>query len=450
VAKTIQYNLTEGSILGAIRRLALPMVASMILNDVLQLVNLFFVSRLGSEFVAGMTMGQVFMQLFFMVAMGISTGTVAMVARYVGAGKKAEAQNVVYQSVTVGLFFAIIMTLLGLFLAEWAMGLLGTKGSVKEYGAIYLQIIAVGGVFIFAPFCLNSALRGAGDAVTPMKVMMLTNVLNIILAPLLIFGYIGFPRLEIAGAAWASVISRGAGMVYILRVFLGGKGYFHLRLREFRVDFPVMWALLKIGVFGSLQMLFRNISAIFIARIVAVFGVTAMASYGIVMRIINSVLMPSMAFGNASATLVGQNLGAGQPERAARTVWICVGIYATFMLVLSVMFNPLADDIVRFFNKDPEVIVEGTRFLKVFSATFFFLAFSSIIGRALTGAGDTVSPMIMTGLALILFRLPLCYVLSKQLGMIGIWIGMASSNVIQGLIFPFWFRKGRWQGVRID
>ncbi|MBW2092671.1 MAG: MATE family efflux transporter, partial [Deltaproteobacteria bacterium] len=434
-----RYNLTEGNIFSGIWRLSVPMVASMILHDVLQLVDLFFLGRLGAAYVAGLTMGGVFVETFFTLAMGISTGTVALVARYVGAGKKDEAHNVVVQSVFIGFFLSLVMTLLGLFLAEWALSLLGTKGEVKALGAIYLRIVALGSIFIFIPFNLNSALRGAGDALTPLKIMIVSNLLNIILAPLLIFGLLGFPRWEMAGAAWAVVISRGAGAVLSFYVFFSGKSYFRLQIKDIKFDLRVTLSLIRIGFFGSLQMLFRNLSALFIARLVAIFGVTAIAAYGIVIRLRMSVLLPGLAIGNAAATLVGQNIGAGKPERAVKTGWSSAGLYSIFMIVITLAFMLFAKELVNIFNQDLEVIAEGSLFLRIFSATFIFLAFSSVLGRAINGAGDTFSPMIITGLAILGLRIPLAYLLALNLGPEGIWIGMALSNVFQGVIFTVWF-----------
>jgi putative MATE family efflux protein len=426
------------------------MVASMFLNDVLHLVNLFFVGRLGTAHVAGLTMSNVFLEIFFTLAMGISTGTVAMVARHIGANKQEEAHNIVVQAIFIALLLSLVMTFLGVFLSEWAMGMMGTRGEVRSLGATYFRIIALGGIFIFVPFTLNSALRGAGDAITPMKIMVVSNLLNIFLSPCLIFGLSVFPRLEMAGAAWASVISRGVGMVLTGYVFLSGISYFRLGLRNIRLDIPVMGTLVRIGAFGSLQMVFRNISALFIARLVATFGVTAMAAYGIVIRLRSSVLLLGLALGNTGATLVGQNLGAGKSERAAKTGWAIAGMYSIFMVAITILFIVFARELISLFNRGPAVIEEGALFLRLFSATFIFLAFSSVLGRSITGAGDTFSPMCITGVSLLGLRIPLCYIFSLKWGVLGIWYGMAVSNIFQGIAFSAWYYAGRWKNVVID
>ncbi len=426
------------------------MVASMFLNDVLHLVNLFFVGQLGTAHIAGLTISYVFLEIFFTLAMGISTGTVAMIARHIGADKRGEAHNIVVQAIFIALALSLVMTFLGVFFAEWAMEVMGTEGEVKVLGATYFRIVSLGGIFIFVPFVLNSALRGAGDAVTPMKIMVFSNLLNLILSPCLIFGLFFFPRLEMAGAAWASVAARALGMLLTGYVFFSGISAFRLRTKDIRLDLKVMGMLLRIGFFGSMQMIFRNISALIVARLVADFGMFAMAVYGIVVRLRSSVLLLGLALGNAGATLVGQNLGAGKPERAARTAWAIAGLYAVFMAAVTLIFLFFAPELITLFNRETAVINEGALFLRIFSATFIFLAFASILSRAMTGAGDTFSPMMITGLTLLVLRIPLCYLLSLKWGVLGIWLGMAVSNIFQGLASSFWFHMGRWKKVRID
>jgi len=303
----------------------------------------------------------------------------------------------------------------------------------------------VGSFTIFLGFILNSILRSAGDAFTPMIVLGISTVINIVLDPFFIFGLWIFPRLGVAGSALATIIARGIGVALLFWVFHQGHSIIHLKIKHVKLDFSIMWRIIKIGVFGSVQAVLRNISGLLLMRLVAVYGTFAIAAYVVGMRLRMIVMMPGFGLAIASATLVGQNLGAGKPRRAEKTTWITVGIGISIMTFFGIIYIIFAQNIIAFFNDNPEVVKIGITYLYVIGGTLGFIGLSIILGRALNGAGDTISPMIITAIGLLAFRIGLAFLFSWKWGLIGIWLGIAASSVIQGLMIAFWFNTGRWK-----
>jgi putative MATE family efflux protein len=442
-------DLTEGNIVKNIWYLALPTMVTSALQDLFNIVDMIYVGKLGPSAIASVAMCGIVIGIANTVSIGIATGTVALVSRFFGAKDYDTTDDVVIQTIFLAVFSSIVIGIAGYFFSLPLMHLLGAKGDVLDLGTIYLKIMAVGSFTMFLSFSLNAILRGAGDAITPMKVLIFSTMLNIILDPLLIFGIWFFPKMGVAGSSLATVIARGIGMFILLNIFIKGHSYFHIKLNDFRLDIRMMWRIIKIGFFGSLQALLRNISALILIRVVAFFGTFAVAAYGIGMRIRMATMMPGFGFAQASTVLVGQNLGAEKPKRAARSAWLTVGLYEILMVFLSIVIFALAPFIVKAFNTNPEVVRIGIQYIRIFSLTFVFLALSIVIGRSFNGAGDTVSPMVITGICLLLFRIPFVILLAKLMGTIGIWLGLAVSDVIQGITMSGWFLRGKWKEKKV-
>jgi len=274
-------------------------------------------------------------------------------------------------------------------------------------------------------------------------------LVNIGLDPLLIFGYWGFPRLGVAGSAVATVIARGVGVIILLFIFLRGKAVIKLNLRNAKVDFSIMLRIMKIGVFSSLQGVIRNLGGLVLTRFVSAYGTFAVAAYMVGMRLQMVVMMPGFGLATAVATLVGQNLGAKKPHRAARSAWITVAIGAGIMAFMGILYIMFTGSIISIFNKHPEVLKIGTVYVRIIAGTFGFVGVSVILGRALNGAGDTISPMVMTAIGLLGIRIGLSILLALRWDIMGIWIGIALSNVIQGIMMTFWFSTGRWKAKQV-
>ncbi|MHC4599146.1 MAG: MATE family efflux transporter [Planctomycetota bacterium] len=439
----------KSSVLSAVVRLTWPLWVAMALQDAYSLVDLFWVGKLGKEAVAALALCGMLMGFVFVIAIGISTGVVAMVSRFVGQGRREEAGIIAWQALFMGLAAGGVATAVGLPFAEPALVLLGAKGAVVGLGTGYLQIMAVGAVGIFVTFAMNAALRGAGDTLTPMVAMILGTVINLVLDPLLIFGWAGFPALGVKGSALATVIAQSAGMLWVLFRLFQGRRPVRLNLLHARLNFPLGWRVVRIGAFGSIQMWVRNISSLIVVAVAALFGDAVLAAFAIGMRLLMVVLLPGFGVGNAASTVVGQNLGAGNRGRAVRAGWIATSFYLGIVTLFALVFSSLAHPIVRLFNADPEVVEAGAALLRFLSLSFPFMAFGLILSRAMAGAGDTFSPMWITALCLLGIQAPGAYLLSRFMGHDGIWISIATANAFNGLITAVWYARGRWTEKRV-
>ena len=443
------FLITTGPLVPSIWRLSWPAMITVALHNIFSLVDMFYVGRLGPEALGAVAVCGTLLGLVFTLALGISIGSVALVARFVGDNDLRAAEEVAYQTIILALLCYVAMAFLGYVFTPPLLRLLGARGEVLRLGTSYLRVLSLGSLTIFLGFSLNSVLRGAGDVQTPMKIMGLAIILNIILDPLLIFGLWGFPRLEVAGSALATVIARGIGAVLLFRVFFSRHHLFNLKFGSLRLNLDLMKRMAKIGIFGSLQMLIRSFAALVLMCIVSPFGTAAIAAYGIVMRLTMFSIMPGIGIGNATATMVGQNLGADNPRRAARAGWLASGLYLAFLGVLGGVFIIFAAQTMSIFTSDPEVVKLGASYLRLFSASFLFLAFSIVLGRALNGAGDTLSPMITTAISFLALRIPLAWYLAHTRGVVGIWSAIALSNLVHGSIISYWFKRGKWKEKKV-
>ncbi len=444
-----ERDLTEGSLIRNIWVLAAPIMIANFLHDAFNLVDMFFVGKLGPAAIAAVSMSGVIMMIVIAMAIGISIGTVAMVSRFIGAKDRENAENVVIQSLFIALFLSIFIAVFGWFLSGPILRLLGANQEVHRLGVKYLRIVSVFSFTIFFSITLNSALRGAGDAVTPVKIMAFSTVLNIILDPIMIFGLLGFPRMGVAGSALATVIARACSLPILMIVFLRGYSYLHIKKHHFKADFNLMWRIIKIGIFSSIEALIRNISSLILISIVARFGTNAVAAYGIVLRLRMAAIFFGLGIGNAAATIVGQNLGSNKPGRAERSAWISCGLNLAIMGSVGIIYFIFANPIVRVFNKDIEVVALGVDFLHFVSVSLFFLAFSLAIAKAFQGAGETILPMITTGISLLLVRIVFALFLYRTIGVRGVWIALTISDIVNMSSLSLLFKMGKWKSKRI-
>lgn len=441
-------NLTEGSVFRAILHLGIPTIAISLLQSTFNLVDMFFVGRLGPTALAAVTVSGIVIALLITVAIGISMGTLALVSRYWGARRFQQAARVVGQSLYISIFLSLCFGLGGWFLARPILSLLGARGGVLEQAVVYFRIISAGAgtIFIFVTF--SSALKASGDVWTPFKVMALGVVLNCVLDPLLIFGRAGLPRLGVQGSAVATIISRLVTVVIIILLARGKSTYFDLSRAFGRIDFPLMAKIIRIGFFGSVEMLIRSLAMIALLRLVSPFGTAALAAYGIGARVRGIILMPGIGMGYAAGTLVGQNLGAGLAERARRSVWMAWRIYQVMIFPVIVLLLLFPREVIGFFNRDPRVLAAGQVFISYIAVSFLFLSFTLVLGKALHGAGDTLGPMVITGISLIFLGIPLAYIGSRFQGVDGIWQGILAAAVLNGLLIILRFRRGGWTRLK--
>lgn len=446
-----ERDLTTISISKGIWVLAIPMIFSNLLQAAFNLVDMIWVGRLGAPALAAVAMsGQILMIVMFLM-IGVGTGTTAMVARAIGERKQGKANNAAMQSLIMGFAGSIFFAVIGYFLSPWFIKVLGASPEVVRLGTGYLQITFMGVIVIFFMFLISAILQGAGDAATPMVVLAIATVINIILDPFMIFGIGFFPRLGVNGAAWATVIARAIGAAIALEVLLRGRSRVHVRIRRLRTDLDTMWRILKIGIPSSTEMTLRGLVGIVLYAVVAGFGTYAVAAYGVGVRLFMISIMPGFALGMAAGTMVGQNLGAEQPDRAVRSAWTTVAYYSIFMFAMTVILFIFAPYLMVFFNRDLEVVRIGTNFIRITSLGNIFIAFSLILNRSLSGAGETVPPMIFTFTALWLVQIPLSIILSRIpfFGINGIWIAILTAYFVQGALVTFWFQLGRWKTKRV-
>ncbi|MDP2939202.1 MAG: MATE family efflux transporter [Candidatus Omnitrophota bacterium] len=439
-------DLTQGPILKNIVYLAFPLMVSFALNTTQSLIDMFWVGRLGSEAIAAVAMSGTIIMVVVTLFFGISTGTVSLISQNFGAGNLKEVENVAMQSLIVSIIVSLIITIIGFVLSEGLLSLIGASQEVILIGTPYLKIIFLGSATMFLLFIGNAILQGVGDTFIPMVLIILANLLNIILDPIFIFG-IGVPRMNTNGAAWATVISQAISCLIIFYLFFNGHSKVHIRIKEFKIDFKIIWQIFKIGVPSSLQMFFRSVMGLAMVGLVASFGTYAVAAYGIGMRLQMVTLMPAFALGAAAATLLGQNLGAGKISRAKDSALIATFLDLIIMLLVGLLFFIFSHEMISFFDKTKTVVAIGSEYLRITAIFYSFIAFGVVLNRALGGAGDTFVPMLITFVSLWLIQIPLAIILAKNsfFGLKGIWWSISIASVINGVLTLLWFIIGKWQ-----
>jgi putative MATE family efflux protein len=449
--------LLSGSLARALASLCIPMLLSGALQEVQSLIDLFWVGRLGPHAVAAVSMSGIVMFLLSPVAMGLMIGTVALVSRRVGAHQPREAGHAAAQALLLSAALGVLASVGGWFLAPQVFPLLGVRvtdavqqgvdpAQIVREGIGFLRIIMAGQWLIFILLACYASLQAAGNVRTPMICSLTATVANMILDPLLIYGIGPFPRLGVPGAALATVISQAIALAAALRALRGNDQGIDLRRESFRPDPEICWRILRVGLPGSGQLLLRSSMSAALLRIVAICGPVAVAGYGIGLRWHMFILMPAFALGNATATLVGQNLGAGQPDRARRSAWLASGIDAGIMVLFALLALVAAEPLVRCFTKDPEVVKIGVQYLRVVSPFYPAVAFGIILGRALNGAGDSLAPMVITAISLWGIQFPAALLLAHAVNppTLGIWLAVAAGNLIHALLITGRFHHGAW------
>jgi putative MATE family efflux protein len=419
------------------------------LEDLFSMVDLYFVGRLGHIEVAALAIAGTVVAILMMMVQGITVGTTALIAHFTGDRNYEEADQVLGQTFVLGLIGSFIMYFVAVFLVEPILILFGAKGEVLIYAADYLKITFGWSIVIFFFEGVNQALRGSGDAQIPLKALIIANILNIILDPLLIMGYGPFPQMGVAGAAIATALTRGIGFIFLFLHLTVGHSTLQFKVRYTKPNLFLMKRIISIGSFSSLQVFIREVSFLFLMRLVASFGAITLAAYGIGARLRMVIMVPGLGFANSASVLLGQNMGAKQPERATESTWRTVLYYEFIAISLATIFIIFAPQLVAIFAKQPEVIRIGTSFLRYLGVTFPFLALSLVLGQAMNGAGDTAAPTIINAIAQLGVRIPLAYIFALVVGMgsSGIWLGINASDIAQGLGMVFLFKSGHWKKV---
>jgi putative MATE family efflux protein len=443
-------KITDGSLLTGLFSLATPMLVQALLQNLQSMIDLYFVGNLGSSAVAAVSGSGTILFVLTPFMMGASVGIIAMVSRFTGQGRHDMAAKTAGQVLIISLFFGLLVALAGFFFKRQIFEWMNTPEDVIQAGLSYLNISLTCSFTIFILFLGNAAMQGVGDAWTPMKVMALSNIINIVLDPLMIYGIGPFPRMGVAGAAWATVIAQASAAAMSLWLLSNGKVHLKLRLTDWKPNLNLCWRITKIGLPGAGQMLLRSLMNAVMFRIVAPFGTPPLAGYSIATRLNMMILMPAFSFGNASATMVGQNLGAGRPERAEQAAWLAVRIEAIVMVLASILMLTQAPFFLKIFlTSDPEAVQVGSEYFRVEGLVYIFSAFSIILSRALGGAGASLGPFIINAFALWGIQVPLAHIMAPRYGTTGIWIAMAFTQVVYGMITVIWFKMGTWKHKKV-
>lgn len=453
IFKTIRLSLngeeqdyTKGSIPKAVFLLAIPMILELSLESVFAIVDMFFVSKLGENAIATVGLTESVITIVYSVAIGLSTAATAVVARRTGEKNTAEAAHAGAQAITVSMLLTAIMSIAGMVYAGEILGLMGASREVVEQGAIFTRIMFSGCLFIMLLFLINGIFRGAGDAAMAMKSLWVASIINIILCPLFIHLY------GLKGAAIATVLGRGCGVLYQCYHLFKGNRQLKFTRAQFTPDKKIILSLLNVGWPATLQFLIASGSWIVLARLVAeTGGTTASAGYQIAVRNFVFFILPAWGLSNAAATLVGQNLGAKQIERAEESVRITAKYNAIFTGFVMILFLFFANPIIRFFSNDPEVINYGAVALQIIGSAYIFYGIGMVMTQALNGAGDTKTPTIINFVCFWLFQIPLAYLLANGLNMkaTGAFIAIPVAETCISLLAWYFFKKGKWKTVQL-
>ena len=444
-------DFTKGSIGRAILVLSIPMVLEMLMESVFAVFDIFFVSKLGADAIATVGITESLMTLIYAIAIGFAMSTTALVSRRFGEKNYDKASVTAVQAILVALFVSIPIALLGGFFAPQLLALMGAEGAIVTEFSAYTTIMFSTNFVIMLIFVINAVFRGAGDANVAMKTLILANAINIILDPLLIFGIWIFPELGIAGAAIATSIGRGIGVGYQFYKLFDGKTRINLLKRHLVTHWDVIWNLVRVSLGGIGQFIIATSSWVGLVRIIAEFGSVSLAGYTIAIRILIFSILPSWGMSNAAATLVGQNLGAGQPERAEKSTYISAFANMVFLGLVGILFFTNAELLMKIFTSDVDIISIGAQCLRIMSYGYLAYGFGMVIIQAFNGAGDTLTPTLINLICFWMIEIPLAYILAIQLGLAeqGVFYSIVIAESLLGIIGFILFKRGKWKTTQV-
>lgn len=436
---------TTGSIRRAVIFLSIPMILEMCMESVFAVVDIFFVGRVGSDAVATVGLTESVLTIVYSMAIGLSMAATALVARRTGEKDPQGAAHAGAQAINLALGVTVVVSLVGVFFARDILLLMGASPETAATGASYTRILFGGSVVIMLLYLINGIFRGAGNASMAMWSLWIANGCNIILCPILIH-YFG-----LKGAAIATTIGRGIGVLYQLYHLFNGKGIIRMARKSFRLDLSVLGSLVKVASTGTMQFLIGSASWIVLVWIIAHFDTAAIAGYQVAVRIFLFFLLPAWGMSNAAATLVGQNLGAQKPDRAEQSVWTAARYNAIFMLVVTLLFLFGSEAIVTFMNNDPAVRKVAVLCLRIVSLGYIIYGVGMVLTNAFNGAGDTLTPTLINLGCFWAFQIPLAYILAilYKLGPLGVFLAIPITEAAVIITSYLLFRKGKWKKVKI-
>jgi putative MATE family efflux protein len=379
--------------------------------------------------------------------MGLTTGMLALISRAVGAKDMPTANRVAQQAFVVSAVYAVLMALIGEFLGQKIVLLITSDPDIVSLGTMYLRIEFIGGATMIFRAMMDMMMQASGDSVNPMWIAVVYRLFHIALSPFLIFGWWIFPELGVRGAAFTGIIAQGLGVLLGARVLFGSRSQIRLSFKGFRFDMGIIWRIIRVGFPAFISGIQRNLIQFFLQIFMAPFGTAALAAHVLTQRLEMFFFMPAMSFGMGAGILVGQNLGAKKPERAARSAWLAAGIVEAFIVVVSLVMFIWTAPVVHFFNNDPALDAAATQFIHIAIAGWALMGFMFVLMNSLQSAGDTVPPMVINIITTWLVTMPLAYFLPRYTswGVLGIRWAMSASIIVGAVGNIIYFRTGRWK-----
>lgn len=450
--KGVEHDYTQGSLRGAIVLLAIPMILELSLESVFAVVDMFFVGKLGGNAIQTVGLTEASITIIYSIAIGLSTAATAVVARRIGEKNPDAAAHAGMQALVLATVIIVVLSVVGIIFAADILRIMGATPEVIKEGTSFTRIMLGSSGVIVLLFLINGIFRGAGDAAMAMRSLWIASILNIILDPLLIYGYGPFPELGLRGAAIATVIGRGAGVAYQCYHLFKGKGIIKVKPIHFKWDTPVLKTLVEVAWPATFQFIIASGSWIVLAALIAHSGGTdASAGYQIAIRNVVFFILPAWGLSNAAATLVGQNLGAKQPDRAEKSVLLTTKYNAFFMAGVMLLFLLLATPIISMYTDEPVAKRFGIMSLQIISTGYIFYGIGMVMIQSLNGAGDTKTPTWINLFGFWLFQIPLAYLLVYvfKTGPVGAFISIPVAETLIALVAWYYFKKGKWKEVQV-
>ncbi|HNP18324.1 MAG TPA: MATE family efflux transporter [Fulvivirga sp.] len=446
-----QKDFVTGNINKAIFMLSIPMILEMVMESLFAVVDIYFVGKVSVNAVATVALTESVIMIVYAIAIGLSMAATAVVSRRIGEKNPEKAAEAGMQAIIITTVVSMVFSAIGIFYAKDILRLMGGEASLIEEGYGYTKIMLGGNLTVMLLFLINAIFRGAGDASIAMRVLWIANGINIILDPIFIFGLGPIPAFGVEGAAIATNIGRGIGVVIQVIALTGTFSVIRMHWRQLKIKWKTIKNIVNIALGGIGQYMIGTLSWLFLVRISAEFGSEVLAGYAIAFRIIMFTILPSWGLSNAAATLVGQNLGAGQPDRAEQSVWKSAFYNMIFLGGVSLVFGIWAEEFVRLFSSEAEVVKYGAMALRVICCGYVFFAYGMVIGQSFNGAGDTRTPTIINFFCFWMFEVPLAWVLSRSLGFgpLGIFLAIAIASALFAVVSVLVFRKGNWKTVEV-
>jgi putative MATE family efflux protein len=438
---------TQGSILRNLLSMSWPMIVANSVNMIGPTVDMIWVGKLGSAAIAGVGVSGIAVMLAQSGLGGLFMGMRALVARFVGAGDEKQANHVAQQAIVIGAGASIVLAIIGIFLSEKILRLIGVEQEVITQGAGYLRIQFVGMTAMSFRTMAEGVMQSSGDTTTPMKIAVVFRVVHVVVSPLLIFGLWIFPRMGVNGAAMTGVVSQSLGTVLAFWFLMTGRSRLKLSFKGFRIDLPTIWRIIRIGIPATFMGMEQNLRSFIFIKFMAPFGTLAMAAHTLTGRVEMFLFMPAWGLGMASGILAGQNLGAHRPDRAERTGWLASALVEGFILVFVLFLLLWAELPVRVFSSEPSLVATAATFLRIATVGYIVMGVAAVFQQCISGSGDTFVPMVVSLITGWLIQLPLAYFLPRvgDLGVYGIRWAIVVPTVFGAIAYTVYFRMGRWK-----